>query len=69
MPSVGFEPTTPVFERANAFHALDRAATVVGILGIEYHKSTDGNTALQLSQVLIIHVLLCSDMRQCSVVG
>jgi hypothetical protein len=26
MPLVGFEPTIPVFERAKAFHALDRAA-------------------------------------------
>jgi hypothetical protein len=27
MPRVGFEPTTPVFERAKTVHALDRAAT------------------------------------------
>jgi hypothetical protein len=26
MPRVGFEPTTPVFERAKIVHALDRAA-------------------------------------------
>jgi hypothetical protein len=30
MPRVGFKPTTPVFERAKTFHALDRADTVVG---------------------------------------
>jgi hypothetical protein len=30
MPLVGFEPTIPVFERAKAVHALDRAATVIG---------------------------------------
>jgi hypothetical protein len=30
MPRVGFEPTIPVFERAKAVHALDRAATVSG---------------------------------------
>jgi hypothetical protein len=30
MPRLGFEPTIPVFERANTFHALDRAATVIG---------------------------------------
>jgi hypothetical protein len=30
MPSVGFESTTPVFERAETVHALDRAATVIG---------------------------------------
>jgi hypothetical protein len=27
---VGFEPTIPEFERAKTFHALDRAATVIG---------------------------------------
>jgi hypothetical protein len=27
---VGFEPTIPVFEREKTFHALDRAATVMG---------------------------------------
>jgi hypothetical protein len=31
MPRVGFEPTIPVFERAKAVHALDHAATVIGI--------------------------------------
>jgi hypothetical protein len=29
MPLVGFEPTTPMFERAKAVHDLDRAATVI----------------------------------------
>jgi hypothetical protein len=27
---VGFEPTTPVFQRAETVHALDRAVTVMG---------------------------------------
>jgi hypothetical protein len=31
MPQVGFEATTPVFWRAKTVHALDRAATVIGI--------------------------------------
>jgi hypothetical protein len=31
MPQVGFEPTIPVFERAKTVHALERAATVIGI--------------------------------------
>jgi hypothetical protein len=31
MPQVGFEPMIPVFERAKTAHALDRAATVIGI--------------------------------------
>jgi hypothetical protein len=30
MPRVGFEPAIPLFERAEAVHALDRAATVIG---------------------------------------
>jgi hypothetical protein len=32
MPWMGFEPTTPVFERPKTVHALDRAATVIGSL-------------------------------------
>jgi hypothetical protein len=31
MLQVGFVPTIPVFERAKTVHALDRAATVIGI--------------------------------------
>jgi hypothetical protein len=30
MPEVGFDPTTPVFERTKTVHALDGAATVIG---------------------------------------
>jgi hypothetical protein len=30
MPRVGFEHTTPAFERAKTVHVLDRAATVIG---------------------------------------
>jgi hypothetical protein len=30
MPLAGFELTIPKFERAEAFHPLDRAATVTG---------------------------------------
>jgi hypothetical protein len=36
MPEVGFEPMIPVFERAKTVHALDCAATVIGII---YHTS------------------------------
>jgi hypothetical protein len=32
MPQVGFENTTPVFERAETVHALDSATTVIGFL-------------------------------------
>jgi hypothetical protein len=34
MPCVGFKPTIPGFEQAKTVHALDRAATVIGILVI-----------------------------------
>jgi hypothetical protein len=30
MPQVGYKPTIPVFQRVKTFHALDRAATVIG---------------------------------------
>jgi hypothetical protein len=35
MSRVGVEPTTPVFERANTVHTLDRAATVIGMQTLE----------------------------------
>jgi hypothetical protein len=31
LPRVGFEPSTPVFERAKTFHALDRAPIMIGV--------------------------------------
>jgi hypothetical protein len=37
MPLVGFEHTTPVFERAKTVHALDRAATVIGLVPAREH--------------------------------
>jgi hypothetical protein len=38
MPCVRFEPTIEVFARAKTFHALDRAAIVVGHLDIIHLK-------------------------------
>jgi hypothetical protein len=38
MPRVGFEPTTPVFQRAKTVHALDRAATVIGKQTATFNK-------------------------------
>jgi hypothetical protein len=38
MPLVGFEPTTPVFERAKTVHAVDHTTTVIG-----YITSADTN--------------------------
>jgi hypothetical protein len=34
MRRVGFEPTTPFFERAKTIYALDLAATVIGLASI-----------------------------------
>jgi hypothetical protein len=31
IPQVGFEPKIPMFERAKTVHALDRAATAIGL--------------------------------------
>jgi hypothetical protein len=33
---VGFEPTIPVFERAETVHASDRAATVIGKFSLHF---------------------------------
>jgi hypothetical protein len=37
MPGVGFESTIPAFERAEAVHALDRAATVISNIHNYFH--------------------------------
>jgi hypothetical protein len=37
MPLMRFEPTIPVLKRAKTFHALDRSATVTGII-LTYFK-------------------------------
>jgi hypothetical protein len=34
MPRLGFDPTTPVFGRKKSVHALNSAATVIGINGM-----------------------------------
>jgi hypothetical protein len=39
MPRVGSELTIPVFERKKTFHALDLAATVIGINSNYLEKS------------------------------
>jgi hypothetical protein len=46
MSCLGFEPTIPVFERAETAHALYRATTVIGIkkLKVELQNSDDQNT-------------------------
>jgi hypothetical protein len=55
MPRVGFEPATPVFERAKTFHALDRAATVIGeVVSIAERK--DYKVYKTIIQCLIHHL-------------
>jgi hypothetical protein len=39
MPRVRFEPTIAVFEPPKTAHALDCAATVIGVLGVQMNKS------------------------------
>jgi hypothetical protein len=39
MPRVGFEPMTPVFERVKTVHALDCAATVIGLKSYRITKA------------------------------
>jgi hypothetical protein len=41
MPGVGLEPTIPVFERAKTVHALDRAATVIGLCKTMGHINSE----------------------------
>jgi hypothetical protein len=36
MPQVGFELTIPVFQRTNTFHALARAATLIGTVFVSW---------------------------------
>jgi hypothetical protein len=40
MPRVGFESTTPAFERAKKVHALDRATAVIGYSILIVTKTT-----------------------------
>jgi hypothetical protein len=42
MPRGGFEPTIPVFEWAKTVHALDRAATVTGIVCVLHNRCSIG---------------------------
>jgi cobalamin synthase len=57
MPQLGFETTIPVFERSKTVHALDRAATVVGTVGV-----TLGNFVVILTTsfgMSVIYEYLC----------
>jgi hypothetical protein len=60
MPSVGFEPTIPVFERAKTVHASDRAATVIGTFNYSHIKKYTGHFPLGgvLSRIFFITVMI-----------
>jgi hypothetical protein len=58
MPQVGFEPTMPVFERAKTVHALDRAATLIGLYLSLFYKETCGRILLVLLKLFMKIVLL-----------
>jgi hypothetical protein len=49
MPRVGFEPTTPVLERAKTAQALVRAATVNGLNYLNYRSKVTLNTQQAVS--------------------
>jgi hypothetical protein len=53
MSLVGFKPTIPMFKRVKTFHALDRAATVIG--RTKYRQVQIG---CLMKQVQIISLLL-----------
>jgi hypothetical protein len=59
MPSVGFEPTIPVFERAKTIYALDRAATVIGMVLVYEYSS---------HRVLLLDIKNSSD-EECRLLG
>jgi hypothetical protein len=65
MPRVEFEPTTPIFERAKAVHALDRAATVIGHFVITVSIMASESITLHLFLIVsCLHVfIVCNFIR------
>jgi hypothetical protein len=58
---VGFEPTISAFEREKTFHALDRAATVIGSHDIKETKTylmKDRRSTLVFRRILLTKALL-----------
>jgi hypothetical protein len=54
MPKLGFKPTIPAFERANTIHALDRAATEIG-LSFHYKVNLVTLFCVLDEMILLIH--------------
>jgi hypothetical protein len=61
IPRVGFEPTTPAFERAKTIHVLDRAASVIG-RNISYFEEN----ILQIRQISITVWYVWNSLRNYS---
>jgi hypothetical protein len=59
MPRMGFESAIPAFERAKTVHALDRAATVIGIASL-------GSLLSSVPSMWIFHRLLSQYPLLCS---
>jgi hypothetical protein len=61
MPRVGFEHTTPVFERAKKVHALERAATVIDD-GVGYQAviRTHASAVVKLQYCIVERRTSCS---------
>jgi hypothetical protein len=58
MPQVEIQPTIPMFERARTIHALDRAATVIGLTSILYFQwffQPIQGPGLLISSIIIFH--------------
>jgi hypothetical protein len=62
MPCIGLETTIPVFERMQIFHALDRAATVIGMwrftcmeIYIKTEKTNARNSSVIPCQRALVH--------------
>jgi hypothetical protein len=51
MPRVGFEPTIPVLELPKTVHAIDRAATVIGVSGATRLNYTFQNSPQNYNQI------------------
>jgi hypothetical protein len=68
MPSAGFEPTIPAFVRAKTVHALDRAATVIGLV---YHtepaKETECFPVPEGSQSSVVGIATGYGIDDCGV--
>jgi hypothetical protein len=66
MPWVGSEPTIPVFARVKIFHALNRAATVIGRRGVcsSFHNGIKKGSMLTNGVNISAVIDLCDVRRR-----